>query len=228
MTTIEAVAQKSFFIGLLTLLVEFKISLFEKSDVSVSGSKLEQAYKHIGLIKEISPLMYIEYILMRGLYNYLYKEPSVEIFKELVEVYRYYKTFKRFKKGLGVIQFLSNVENTLKYLILLYSITFRVKVDENLLDFLSIRDENLVNITINDSYLIDTIIKSKNFDYLNELNIRCMVRKRIESQTNTQSPNNDEILNIIYPRELGYSELTEDILNTLSRDVFRNAYDLLK
>jgi hypothetical protein len=232
MTSIESVAQKGFFIGILALLVEFKIHLFEKSDIVVSGGRLEQAYKHVELIKELSPLLYIEYILMRGLYNFTQKEPSVEIFKELVEVFRFYKTYNKFVKALGIVQIIQNIENCLKYLILLYSISFRIKIDNNLLEFLHITDKNLLNITINDSITIDSIIKSKNFDYLTELNIRTLFKKKIESLLNTQIPNNEEVLNILYPKELGFRELTkaDDILdlNAQFNAVFRNAYDLLK
>jgi hypothetical protein len=228
LTTIESVAQKGYFIGMLALLVEFKIHLFEKSDVAVSGGKLEKAYKHVELIKEISPLLYIEYILMRGLYNFTQKEPTVEIFKELVDVFRYIKIFRKFKKGLCLVNSFANMENCLKYLILLYSISFRVKVDDNMLNFLQITDENLLNITVNDSITIDSIIKC-NFNYLNDLNIKGDMKYKI-GLSNIQIPNIDDIFNVLYPKELGFRELTkaDDILDLNSNTIFRNAYGLLK
>jgi hypothetical protein len=81
---------------------------------------------------------------------------------------------------------------------------------------------------LNDTYLIDSIIKSKNFDYLKELNINSDMKKRFESLNDTKL--SEDILNIIYPKELGFNEMTkpDDILNCLSKTIFKNAYDLLK
>ena len=95
MINIESIAQKGFFIGMLAIILEFKVRMLEKNHVEQSGGIIEQSFKHVGLIREISPLLYIEFILMRSLYNFINKDLSSEIFRELIEVYKYFKILKK-------------------------------------------------------------------------------------------------------------------------------------
>ena len=107
----------------------------------------------------------------------------------------------------------------MKYLVLLYSISFGVIVDSNLLEFLLIKDNNLKSITIRDNIILDAILQSKNFSYINEMDILRKIKKILESLVNTQY-NSNEILPFIYEKEsIGFKDITfkDDILELTAK-----------
>ncbi len=88
----------------------------------------------------------------------------------------------------------------MKYLVLLYSISFGLIIDSNLLEFLNIKDNNLKSITIKDNIILDAVLQSKNFSYINELDILTDMKKKLESLVNVHY-NSYYILSLIYEKE---------------------------
>jgi hypothetical protein len=101
-TSIERSNQKNFFIGVLTLLLDYKINQYEKRINEANETKkiIDEVYLHIDLLKELSTVVYFDYCLLRALYGLTGKEKNNnEVFENLMKAFKYYKIYKNFRKG---------------------------------------------------------------------------------------------------------------------------------
>lgn len=108
MSSIEKVNSKSFFLGVVTLILDFKIYQYEngcknnKSIKSVAENIekiLDTVSNHIELLKELSTVTYFEYSLIRSLYGF-FSDSKIKMstFENLLEAFKYLKIYKRFRK----------------------------------------------------------------------------------------------------------------------------------
>jgi hypothetical protein len=100
MNSIDSTAQRYFYLGCLTLLLAFKFNHFEKSEI-ISGveSTLESIFRHIQLLKEISPILYFQSTIVRSLNHFLRKENiDLSILEELLDSYKSLKVYIKFRK----------------------------------------------------------------------------------------------------------------------------------
>lgn len=100
MKSIESVAQRGFLMGVMSLLLEYKVKLFEKNmeDAMAIAGLFEKIFNHNGLMKDLSPVVYLEFTLTRAMHNFIYKDLSLNVFKDLLESFKFYKIYRRFKK----------------------------------------------------------------------------------------------------------------------------------
>jgi hypothetical protein len=100
MNFIDSTAHRYFYLGCLSLLLAFKINHFEKSEI-ISGidASIESVFKHILLIKEISPILYFQFTNVRSLNQFL-KSENVDVAKleDLLEAFKTLKVYKKFRK----------------------------------------------------------------------------------------------------------------------------------
>jgi hypothetical protein len=98
LSTIERTAERSFFIGVLTLLLEFKVNQYEKNEEGSTEvkSNLDNIYKHIKLLSIISIIVFLDYTIIRS--AYLFEKVDLVIIKDLLEAYKQFKIFRKFKK----------------------------------------------------------------------------------------------------------------------------------
>lgn len=100
--------------------------------------------------------------------------------------------------------FFVTFQNTAKYLLLLYFIILRIKIDSNILAFLKITDENLVSINLQNLIIIDSFVKSSHFNYLDQLrltaNLKSSLNRILEQGTIpfTGEVRTNEIMEMIF------------------------------
>lgn len=95
MPTIETSARRCFFIGVLTLIIDFKINQFEAGETSNIISVLNSLNCHSMLLKEISIDLYFDYTLIRSAINFNFDNIVTH---ELLAAYKCFKTYRKFRK----------------------------------------------------------------------------------------------------------------------------------
>jgi len=98
--TIETNAHKNFYIGLITLILDFKISRFEKDESRVQEARtiLNGCYSHLNLMKELSTLLYFEFSFLRAYDDLSRNGLDSVVLEELVNSFKYYKSYRHFRK----------------------------------------------------------------------------------------------------------------------------------
>jgi hypothetical protein len=98
--SIETVANKPFFIGVLALLLEFKVHCYE-SDPGLDAlfKKLKGLNIHIDLLKEISPLAYLQFTFITVVYRTICNYDLLPLLKELIDSFKLLKQITYLKKG---------------------------------------------------------------------------------------------------------------------------------
>jgi hypothetical protein len=101
MTTIEKVANKSFFVGLLAVMLEYKVNSFEedKDGLKRSLKNLDNIHGHLALLKETSSLNYIQFVYLYVINHAIADEITTSLVIELLEGYDFYRQVKLLKKG---------------------------------------------------------------------------------------------------------------------------------
>lgn len=100
MDSIDKTAQRSFFIGALTLILDFKIQQYEKNDENSKEVKesLDSVYQHHELLEKMSTLVYFEYSLLRAAFHFNSENNDILIFRNLLSSFKTYKTYRNFRK----------------------------------------------------------------------------------------------------------------------------------
>ena len=101
MNQIEPNNLKSFFLGILTLILHFKIENYEKdySPIEEIKSDLNLANNHINLLKDLSTIAYFELTLLSCLFNFSGSlQINNQLFANLLTAFKYFKTYRRFRK----------------------------------------------------------------------------------------------------------------------------------
>lgn len=100
MDQVEKSSQKNLFIGLLTLILEFKISKFEQEEDKAKEvqSSLENTYKHVEVLKEMSTVVFFEYSLIRAAFQFSSQNVDTSSFKDLLNAYKHYKSYRKFRR----------------------------------------------------------------------------------------------------------------------------------
>jgi hypothetical protein len=100
MQSIEKVAYKPFFIGVLAMLLEFKVQSYEYNpDLSTLAKKLKQLHKHSDLLKEINPLVNIQSTYLTVVYTTITKQEATIALKELIDSFKLLKQVIYLRKG---------------------------------------------------------------------------------------------------------------------------------
>lgn len=133
-------------------------------------------------------------------------------------------------------QFFSHFENCAKYLLLLYLVAYGIKIDSNILSFLKISNIDLINLNLQNSILIESLLNSSSFTYLLRSGLLSHIRNEMNkifqknsSKTFLPSEQIEEIYEIIYEKKsfLKFnksSEVAKDSLNVASdfNSMFKN------
>lgn len=87
--------------GVLTLLLDYKINKFEKNLENAEEAKKTieiVASQHLNLLKELSTVAYFDLTLIKAAYNFFDEKSIVENMKHLLSAYKNYKIYRNFRK----------------------------------------------------------------------------------------------------------------------------------
>ena len=101
MSQIERNNNKNFFMGVLTLLLDFKINQYEKNfeDAEKAKISINTIFKlHTPLLKELSTVAFFDFTLLRATYNFSGENNNVENLQILLNAFKYYKVYRSFRK----------------------------------------------------------------------------------------------------------------------------------
>lgn len=87
--------------GVLTLLLDYKINKFEKNlEIAEEAKKTIEivANQHLNLLKELSTVAYFDLTLIRSAYNFYDEKSQLENMKHLLSAYKNYKIYRNFRK----------------------------------------------------------------------------------------------------------------------------------
>ncbi len=99
MEKIDNIAQRCFYIGVLTMTLDFKIQKFEKKDTSELTKLFSNVNTHINLLKEISIVGYFDFTLIKSALDFSGDKLGINDVKALLAAYKYFKTYKRITRG---------------------------------------------------------------------------------------------------------------------------------
>jgi hypothetical protein len=101
MGQIEQSNNKFFFMGVLTLLLDYKINKFEKNLEAAEEAKKTieiVASQHLNLLKELSTVVYFDLTLIRAAYNFSDEKNIIENMQQLLSAFKNYKVYRNFRK----------------------------------------------------------------------------------------------------------------------------------
>jgi hypothetical protein len=101
MSQIERSNYKNFFMGVLTLLLDFKINQYEKNfeDAQKANISINTVFNlHTSLLKELSTVAFFDFTLLRAAYNFSGENNNVENLQVLLNAFKYYKVYRSFRK----------------------------------------------------------------------------------------------------------------------------------
>jgi hypothetical protein len=99
MTSLENSNKKNFFLGLLTIILDLKVSLYESEEDRLNEVRksLEIAAKHLTIIKDMSIITYFDFILFRAALNFQTKV-DISHFEDLLHSFKFFRTYRKFRK----------------------------------------------------------------------------------------------------------------------------------
>lgn len=99
MNKIDPIAMNNFFMGLMALMLNYKICRYENE--AEQSEEIEKEFhlvvKHIEDLKNVSDMAYTEFITIHSLINYIKGEDELRSFEDLIKTYKYLKILRRFK-----------------------------------------------------------------------------------------------------------------------------------
>ena len=100
MSSVEKPLNKNFFLGMLTIVLDLKISLVENyCDRMGELYKLfDSSLSHLDLIKELSTVFYFDFILISSAINFK-AGFAQNLLEDFLNSFKYYKTYRKFRKG---------------------------------------------------------------------------------------------------------------------------------
>lgn len=101
MKGIESNASKTFVVGLLGLILNYKVNKYENNNEAISSDlvSLDNCYNHLDILKENSPIIYLEYTLVRNVHHLIYDEiVNFELLTSLIDSFKFYKIYRKFRK----------------------------------------------------------------------------------------------------------------------------------
>jgi hypothetical protein len=102
MDRIESNSTDSFFYGILNSLLRLKVSCYENDDNGREAEILiiSSIRQNLQLIEEIAPLAFFEIQITKSVFDLAYnKTLEPKYFFDLLEAFKFLKTYKRFRKG---------------------------------------------------------------------------------------------------------------------------------
>jgi len=241
--SIDPSSNRYFYLGCLALLLAYKFNNYEKNEI-ISGveASIESVFKHIDLLKETSPILYFQFNIVRSLISFLEKE-NVDLVKleELLESFKSFKVYKKFRKkyfilnkfSVTIVKCLNEFFNVSKYLLLFNFIILGVKIDYNMLQFLEIENENLINLNLKNTIIISSLMNQNNFNILTELGLVEIFRKKVtshaerEAKTITSSELDliKSVIEKVYDSRKFYASENQDFLSDTSSSsrIFKEA-----
>ena len=129
-----------------------------------------------------------------------------------------------------IISYLKKFEESAKHLLLIYFVASGITINSNVLYLLSINNENLISLNLQNFILIDSVLKVENFPLLKDLNIIHKLGEGLNNINQKGGPqkieNKEEVLgaifeNITYRKEETEFFAVQSNFNTMLRDLKR-------
>jgi len=147
--------------------MKYKVNMLTKSNTSNEAALLQKL--NLKYLKEYFPLLYIEVSIFKALAHLIdgsYKESILT----LSESFKFLNTFIKFKSCHQVCQYLRQQSVLIKHLLLLLFAYSNIKIDNFILSFLSLSNENFIGLNRNNNIAIEKIL-SVELGFLRELNM---------------------------------------------------------
>jgi hypothetical protein len=101
MNSIDEAAQKNFIVGILALIISYKVYRFENNieEATTTTQILDNSFKHVHIIKDNSFVIFLHYTLTRSLNNFVYSDNfDKNDFNNLLRAFKLYKIFRKINK----------------------------------------------------------------------------------------------------------------------------------
>jgi hypothetical protein len=126
-----------------------------------------------------------------------------------------------------IISYLKKFEESAKHLLLIYLVASGITINSNVLYLLSINNENLISLNLQNFILIDSILKAENFHLLKDLNLIQKLGEGLNQINQKGGPlkieNKQEVLGAIF-ENIAFGKEETDFFAVQSKfnDVFRD------
>lgn len=233
MESIDRPAQLNFLVGILTTLLNLKVSRFEENEEGVKESVdlIESASKHLKILKEY-PIVLLEYSLVKNLSQFIYgNQFNLNLIEDLIKIFKEFKIYRKFRKSLIVGRIFDNFQSSAKYTLMLYFILAGIKIDKDILSFLNIKDGKFTDITgldLNNVTLVKPLTKSFNLSLLTTYDINKQLLEKFYSlaeeitkyfNNNPLIKESELVLNLIFENNIKNEKTStpDDLLSSVQR-----------
>jgi len=230
MENIERVDHKEFTIGTLFNIFKFKAECLKSQNPKDVFDSYKNLFKssNIAYWKARAPLLYVEYDILSSIKCYLSND-TVYAASNLLNLHKYVKMYRKFKKSHFVNECFPLFENMIKQLLSVFVASTGLRLNEHIKNFLNLNNELVANLNGGETNF-EVILSPNVLTYLKGCNLLSVLQNAFtKKEKSTQL--SEDVLRLFYANSLIHYDSTKgEDLFALKKDTnkqFGNLYSIL-